>query len=81
MEMLVEDLIVRLWIEKDNKGTCKNLNKAVNVNGVKENVVEVKKGKQPQNGFKLGPNVVFPRSKNFKGNASIATRWGTRHLI
>ncbi|KAH1129673.1 hypothetical protein J1N35_001051 [Gossypium stocksii] len=56
-EMLVEDLIVRLRIEEENRGTSKNLNKATNVNSDKTNVVEAKndfkKGKQPQNGSKF----------------------------
>ncbi|KAH1097635.1 hypothetical protein J1N35_014556 [Gossypium stocksii] len=58
-EISMEDLIVRFRIEEDNRGTGKNLNKAAKVNGAKTNVVEIKKdfkkGKQPQNGSKLGP--------------------------
>ncbi|KAK5793919.1 hypothetical protein PVK06_035095 [Gossypium arboreum] len=42
-EMLVEDLIVRLQIEEDNRDTKKRLNKAANNNDVKANIVEVKK--------------------------------------
>ncbi|KAH1130792.1 hypothetical protein J1N35_002170 [Gossypium stocksii] len=57
-EMSVEDLIVRLRIEKDNRGTKKRLNKAANDNVARANVVEVKKDfkkrKQTQNGSKLG---------------------------
>ncbi|KAK5826099.1 hypothetical protein PVK06_021008 [Gossypium arboreum] len=58
-EMSVEDLIVRLRVEEDNRDTKKRFNKVANDNGARENVVEVKKyfkkGKQPQNGSKLGP--------------------------
>ncbi|KAK5819677.1 hypothetical protein PVK06_024696 [Gossypium arboreum] len=50
-KMPMEDLIVRLRIEEDSKGTEKRLNKAVNNNGARANIVEVKKdfkkGKQP----------------------------------
>ncbi|KAH1046795.1 hypothetical protein J1N35_037579, partial [Gossypium stocksii] len=42
-EMPVEDLIVRLRIEEDNKNTKKRLNKAANDNIARANVVEVKK--------------------------------------
>ncbi|KAK5785558.1 hypothetical protein PVK06_040154 [Gossypium arboreum] len=41
-EMSVEDLIVRLWIEEDNRGTEKRLNKTTNDNVSKANTVEVK---------------------------------------
>ncbi|KAK5839253.1 hypothetical protein PVK06_008029 [Gossypium arboreum] len=57
-EMSVKDLIIRLQIEEDKKGTEKMLNKLENVNSARANIVEVKdlkKGKQPQNGSKLGP--------------------------
>ncbi|KAH1106343.1 hypothetical protein J1N35_010111 [Gossypium stocksii] len=57
--MSMEDLIIRLWIEEDNRDMRKNLNRVTNVNGAKANVVEVKKdfkkGKQPHNWSKLGP--------------------------
>ncbi|XP_012487924.1 uncharacterized protein LOC105801137 [Gossypium raimondii] len=38
-EMSVEDLSVRLQIEENNRGTGKNLSKAVNVNGAKTNMI------------------------------------------
>ncbi|KAH1114532.1 hypothetical protein J1N35_007910 [Gossypium stocksii] len=55
-KMLVEYLIVKLRIEKDNRGTEKRLNKATNVNDARTSIIEVKdfkKGKQLQSGFKL----------------------------
>ncbi|KAK5843065.1 hypothetical protein PVK06_005496 [Gossypium arboreum] len=68
-EMLVEDLIVRLLIEKDNRGTKKRLNKVANNNVARENIVEVKKdfkkGKQPQNGSKLGPEGGVSKKQKF----------------
>ncbi|KAH1097582.1 hypothetical protein J1N35_014503 [Gossypium stocksii] len=42
-EMSVEDLIVRLRIEEDNRGIEKRLNKAANYNIARANVVEAKK--------------------------------------
>ncbi|KAH1064006.1 hypothetical protein J1N35_028993 [Gossypium stocksii] len=42
-EMSVEELIVRLRIEEDNRGTKKRLNKVANNNIARANVVEVKK--------------------------------------
>ncbi|XP_039032913.1 uncharacterized protein LOC120168171 [Hibiscus syriacus] len=45
-EMIVEDLIMRLRIEEDNQCAAKRLNKTVNHNIAKANVVEVKKGLQ-----------------------------------
>ncbi|KAA3461329.1 ankyrin repeat-containing protein [Gossypium australe] len=38
--MSVEDLIVKLQIQEDNRGTRKNLNKVENVDSAKANVVE-----------------------------------------
>ncbi|KAH1032295.1 hypothetical protein J1N35_044469 [Gossypium stocksii] len=46
--MSVEDLIVRLRIEEDNRGIEKRLDKIANVNDARANIVEVK------NDFKKG---------------------------
>ncbi|KAH1097858.1 hypothetical protein J1N35_014779 [Gossypium stocksii] len=70
-EMTVEDLIVKLQIEEENRGTKKRLNKAANVNSARANIVEVKKdfkkGKQPQNGSKLGPKGGTSKKQKFQG--------------
>ncbi|KAH1055819.1 hypothetical protein J1N35_033884 [Gossypium stocksii] len=83
-EMSMEDLIVRLRVEEDKRGMEKWLNKVANENGARANVVEVKKDFNKGNNLRMGLNwdqkVAFPRSKNFKENTSIATRWGTSHL-
>ncbi|KAK5826172.1 hypothetical protein PVK06_021087 [Gossypium arboreum] len=42
-EMSVEELIVRLQIKKDNRGTEKRLNKVTNGNVSRANIIEVKK--------------------------------------
>ncbi|KAG8491562.1 hypothetical protein CXB51_014803 [Gossypium anomalum] len=42
-EMMVEDVIVRLRIEEDNRGAAKRLKKETNPNFAKANIVEVKK--------------------------------------
>ena len=56
-EMTVEDLIVRLRIEEDNRSAGKKINKDASV--AKANMVETKKnskkGKQHQTGSKMGP--------------------------
>ena len=58
-EMTVEQLVVRLRIEVDNRAVEKRLSKTVIPNAAKVNVVEVKnnfkKGKQHNVGSKLGP--------------------------
>ena len=41
--MTVEDLIVRLRIEEDNRGAAKRLNKVTNPYFTRANLVEVKK--------------------------------------
>ncbi|KAK5839504.1 hypothetical protein PVK06_008301 [Gossypium arboreum] len=65
----MEDLIVKLQIEEDNRGTGKNINKTTDVNGAKTNVVEVKKefkkGKQPQNRSKLRPKGGVSKKQKF----------------
>ena len=78
--MSVEDLIVRIRIEEDNRGKEKRLNKATNDNVARENVVEVKKdfkkGKQPQNGSKLGPKGGVSKKQKFQGKCFNCNKMG-----
>ncbi|KAH1046966.1 hypothetical protein J1N35_037750 [Gossypium stocksii] len=59
--MTVEDLIVKLRIEENNRGETKRLNKATNPNFANANIMEVKKDskkrKHSQIGSKLGSKV------------------------
>ena len=79
-EMTVEDLIVRLRIEEDNRGATKKLNKTANLNVAKANIVEVKKdfkkGKQPQTGSKLGPKGGVFKKPKFQGKCFNCNKMG-----
>lgn len=67
--MTVEELIVRLQIEEDNRGATKNLYNTENPNVAKVNMVELKKdfkkGKQPHTRSKLGPKGNISKNPNF----------------
>ncbi|XP_016676510.1 uncharacterized protein [Gossypium hirsutum] len=79
-EMSEEDLIVRLQIEEDNRGTKKRLNKGANDNIARLNIIEVKKdftkGKQLQNGPKLGPKGSFSKMQKFQGKCFNCNKMG-----
>ncbi|XP_017618041.1 uncharacterized protein LOC108462628 [Gossypium arboreum] len=79
-EMSVEDLIVRLRIQEDNRGTKKRLSKAANSNSARANIVEVnkdfKEGKQPENGSKLGPKGGISKKQKFQGKCFNCNKMG-----
>ncbi|KAG8503154.1 hypothetical protein CXB51_000964 [Gossypium anomalum] len=51
----------------DFKNYLKHKRKEINVNGAKENMVEFKKGKQPQDGSKLGSKGGISKKQKFQG--------------
>ncbi|XP_012442220.1 uncharacterized protein LOC105767260 [Gossypium raimondii] len=68
-EMPMKDLIVKLQIKEYNRGKEKRLNKAANDNVFRANIIEVKKnckkGKEQQNGSKLGPKGGVSKKQKF----------------
>ena len=65
-EMTVEDLIVRLRIEEDNRGKEKQFAVAMSHDLPKANLVEAKKAKKPV-GPKLGPKGAVSKKAKFIG--------------
>ena len=84
-KMSIEDLVIRLRIEEDNKGYEKKM--AHNPNEAKANFVEhgqgskFKKGNNKGKGTKLGPKWECSRSKSSSGNASTVGSKVTNLLI
>ncbi|RVW34174.1 hypothetical protein CK203_092820 [Vitis vinifera] len=82
VEMSIEDLIIRLHIEEDNRRSEKK--GAHTLNEAKANFVEhgqsskAKTNNNKGKGSKLGPKGGSQRSRNFKGNASIVVSKVTR---
>ncbi|KAK8594089.1 hypothetical protein V6N13_125899 [Hibiscus sabdariffa] len=77
-EMTVDELILRLRIEEDNRGNAKKLNKAVLIEA-KANVAEVRdfrKEKQPQGRSKLGPKGGISKREKFQGTCYNCGRVG-----
>ncbi|KAK8696392.1 hypothetical protein V6N13_001528 [Hibiscus sabdariffa] len=77
--MSMEDLIARLRIEEENRGNDKKLI----FKEAKANLVEVKKGKQPQQHQarpKLGPGGGISKNEKFKGACYNCGKVGTDHL-
>ena len=79
-EMNVEDLIVRLRIEEDNRGSEKKLSNNVVANSAKANIVEHGQGsknkKFNKTGSKLGPKCGVSKKQKFQGKCFNCDKMG-----